>query len=173
MAFIILSIVLNIIPTVVLPLLYHVIPDSIPAFVDFLGHPIVLMEKSYLSIFRLTVMGILLSMLCIVMYNIKLEHKKLNQIIWRTIACITSLKMGITSLEVLFFENTETVKYFRLAVFILVIVGIIILLGALIKMYKDKYVFTEYKKDLQKNKILLSGILLVYIITALMPFYIQ
>ena len=173
MAFIILSIVLNIIPTVVLPLLYHVIPDSIPAFVDFLGHPIVLMKKSYLSIFRLPVMGILLSMLCIVMYNIKLEHKKPNQIIWRTIACITSLKMGITSLEVLFFENTETVKYFRLAVFILVIVGIIILLGALIKMYKDKYVFTEYKKDLQKNKILLSGILLAYIITALMPFYIQ
>ena len=173
MAFIILSIVLNIIPTVVLPLLYHVIPDSIPAFVDFLGHPIVLMEKSYLSIFRLPVMGILLSLLCIVMYNIKLEHKKPNQIIWRTTACITSLKMGITSLEVLFFEKVETVKYFRLAVFGLVIIGIIILLRALIKMYKDKYVFTEYKKDLQKNRMLLSGIIFAYILAALMPFYIQ
>jgi uncharacterized membrane protein len=106
---IILSILCNAIPMVILPIFYEVIPENIPAFIDFFGNTVVSMEKSYISILRLPVMGLLLSIICIVMYKIQLtgENKKLNKIIWSIVAFIGSLKMGITSLEILFYKNTE------------------------------------------------------------------
>ena len=173
MGLIILSFIFNVIPMVILPLVYKKIPNRIPAFVDLWGNTVASMEKSYLSIFRLPVMGILLSIICIVMYKIKFinENKKLNKMIWQVIAFIGSLKMGITSLEIIFYEKLETIKYFRITVFVLVITGIIILIYGLIKMYKNKITFMEYKNGINKNKILITGIMFMYIIIALMPIY--
>ena len=175
MGFIILSIIFNIMPMVILPLVYKNIPNSIPAFVDLWGNTVVSMEKSYLSIFRLPVMGSLLSIICIIMYKIKFvnENKKLNKMIWQVIAFIGSLKMRITSLEIIFYERMEIIKYFRITVFVLVITGIIILIYSLIKIYKNKTIFTEYKNGVNKNKKLIMGIMSIYIIIALMPIYIK
>jgi hypothetical protein len=175
MALIIFSIICNIIPMVILPLFYENIPNNIPAFVDFLGNPIVLMEKSYISIFRLPFMGILLSIICIIMYSINLpnEYKRPNKVIWSVIASIGSLKMGITSLEILFYKDLEIIKYFRISVLILVIIGIIILVYGLIKIYKNNMPFSEYKNGINKNKIKITGIIIVYIIIVLMPLYLK
>jgi uncharacterized membrane protein YidH (DUF202 family) len=81
--------------------------------------------------------------------------------------------MGITSLEIIFYEKMETIKYFRITVFVLVIIGIIILIYGLIKMYRNKITFTEYKNRINENKILIIGIIFAYIIIALMPMYIK
>ena len=75
MGLIALSIIFNIIPMVILPLFYKNIPNSIPAFVDLWGNTVVSMEKSYISIFRLPVMGILLSIICIIMYKINFYNR--------------------------------------------------------------------------------------------------
>jgi hypothetical protein len=175
MALIIFSIICNIIPMVVLPLFYKNIPNNIPAFIDFLGNPIISMEKSYISIFRLPFMGILLSIICIIMYSINLsnEYKKPNKIIWSVIAFVGSLKMGITSLEILFYRNLEIIKYFRISVLILVIIGIIILVYGLLKIYKNNIPFIEYKNGINRNKIIIIGIIIVYIIIVLMPLYLK
>ncbi|MDR2485026.1 MAG: hypothetical protein LBD55_06495 [Treponema sp.] len=175
MVLIILSIVYNIVPMVILPLFYKKIPDNIPAFVDLSGNTVVSMEKSYISIIRLPFMGILLSVVCIIMYSMPLnnENKKFNKIIWPVISFIVSLKMGITSLEIIFYENMEIIKYFRISVLILVIIGITILVYGLIKMYKNKIPFMEYKNRIHKNKIIITGIIIAYIITALMPVYLK
>ena len=174
MVLIILSIIGNLIPMIILPIFYENIPDLIPAFVDFLGNPVVYMEKTYITIFRLPIMGILLSIICIIMYSINLsnETKKLNKIIWSIIAFIGSLKMGITSLEILFYENIDIINYFRMSVLILVVIGILILIYGLIKLYKHKIPFLEYKNLLNKRKLIIIGSLVVYIIIASMPLYI-
>jgi hypothetical protein len=175
MGLLILSIVFNIIPMVILPILYKNIPSGIPAFVDLWGNTVVSMEKSYISIFRLPVMGILLSIICIMMYKTKFdnENEKINKMIWQVVAFIGSLKMGITSLEIIFYKNTEAIKYFRIIVFALVITGVIILIYGLMKMYKNKITLAKYKNGIKANKILIIGIPLMYIIIALMPVYIQ
>jgi hypothetical protein len=173
MGAIVLAFVFNIIPIVILPVFYQRIPDIIPAFVDLLGSPVVSIEKSYLAILRLPAMGVQLSIICLIMYKTKFdgEHKRLNQIIWRAAACIAALKMGITSMEIMFYEKLEIIKYFRIAVFILTIIGIIVLISGLIKMYKTKAAFTEYKKVLTINKILIVCVLGLYVIIALMPLF--
>jgi hypothetical protein len=172
---IILSIICNIVPMVILPLVYESIPSSIPAFVDLLGNPVILMEKSYISIFRLPFMGLLFSIICIIMYSIKLtgENVKLNKIIWSVVAFIGSLKMGITSLEILFYENMETIKYFRIIILALVAIGIVILIYGVLKMYKNKLPLMEYRNGINKTKIKIIGTLCLYIIIALMPMYIK
>jgi uncharacterized membrane protein len=144
---IILSIVGNIIPIIILPIFYNNIPSQIPAFVDIMGNPVVFMEKTYISIFRLPIMGILLTVICIKMYLIKISEQNINfnKIIWSVIAFIGSLKMGITSLENLFFDNSEITNIFRTSVLILVLIGVIILVYGLIKMYKNKISVIEYK----------------------------
>ena len=175
---IILSIVCNIVPMIILPLFYETIPNNIPAFVDFWGNTIVSIEKSYITIFRLPFMGLILSIICIIMYSIKLsgENNKFNKIIWSVVAFIGALKMGITSLEILFYENMETIKIFRIVVMVLVVIGILVLIYGLLKMYKNKIPFNEYKDGIKNYRIKFIGIfgaLCVYIIIALMPMYIK
>ncbi|MDR2480755.1 MAG: hypothetical protein LBD07_00475 [Spirochaetaceae bacterium] len=171
MCVIVLSIIFNIIPIVVLPLFYTNIPNSIPAFVDLRGSTIVAMEKSYISIFRLPVMGVLLSFICLMMFKADLENeqKKLNKIIWPVIAFIGALKMGITSLEILFYAEMNIITYFRTAVFVLSVIGVVVLLYALVRMYKNKITFTEYKNEIIKNKAMIIALVSLYIITALAP----
>ena len=172
---IILSIVCNIAPMVILPLFYNKIPDTIPAFVDLWGNTVISMEKSYISIIRVPFMGILLSVVCIIMYSMPLnnEDNQFNKIIWSVIAFMVSLKMGITSLEIIYYENMEIIKYFRISVLILVIIGITIMVYGLITMYKNKIPFMAYKNRIHKNKIIITGIIIVYITTALMPVYLK
>jgi len=172
---IILSIICNIVPMVILPIFYGLIPDNVPAFVDFFGNTIISMEKSYISILRLPIMGLLLSIICIIMYKINLsgENGKFNKIIWSIVAFIGSLKMGITSMEILFYENIEIINIFRIIIMVLVIIGIMVLVYGLIKMYKNKIPMEEYKIGIKSNSIKIIGILCVYIIIVLMPIYIK
>jgi hypothetical protein len=175
---IILSIVCNVVPMVILSLFYNAIPNNVPAFVDFLGNTVVSMEKTYISILRLPFMGLLLSIICIIMYSIKLsgENGKFNKIIWSVVAFICALKMGITSMEILFYENMETIKLFRIIVMVLVVIGIMALIYGVLKMYKNKIPFNEYKDGIKNNRLKLIGIigtLGLYIIIAFIPMYIK
>ncbi|MCL2801370.1 MAG: hypothetical protein FWD28_06400 [Treponema sp.] len=160
---------------IILPIFYGAIPNDVPAFVDFFGNTIVSMEKSYLSILRLPIMGLLLSIICIIMYKINLsgENGKFNKIIWSIAAFIGSLKMGITSMEILFYENMEIINIFRIIITVLVIIGIMVLVYALIKMYKNKIPIEEYKIGIKNNSIKIIGILCIYIIIVFMPMYIK
>jgi len=172
---IVLSFVFNLFPMVILPVFYEVIPNNVPAFLDFFGNTVVAMEKSYISILRVPFMGLLLSILCAIMYRINLseENIKNNKIIWSVASLICSLKMGITSMEILFFENTELVHIFRILIMVLVITGILVLIYGLIKMYKNKIPIQEYKTGVKNNSIKIIGILCLYIIVVLMPMYIK
>jgi hypothetical protein len=160
---------------VILPLVYENIPNNIPAFVDFFGNTVVSMEKTYISIFRLPIMGLLLSIICLIMYKIKLigEKEKFNKIIWSVIAIIGALKMGITSMEILFYENIEIINIFRIIILVLVIIGIVVLIYGLLKIYKSKIPINEYKTGFKNNSIKIIGILCIYIIIAFMPIYIK
>jgi len=160
---------------IILPFVYEIIPDKIPAFVDFWGNTIVSMDKSYFSIFRLPLMGLLLSILCIIMYSLKIpgENNKYNKIIWSIVAFISAIKMGLTSIEVIYYENTDIVNIFRIIVMILVIIGIMFLVFGLIKMYKNKITLIDYKNGITGNKIKIIGIICLYIAVVLMPVYLN
>ena len=172
---IVLSLICNIIPMIILPFVYEIIPDKIPAFVDFWGNTIVSMDKSYFSIFRLPLMGLLLSILCIIMYSLKIpgENNKYNKIVWSIVAFISAIKMGLTSIEVIYYENTDIVNIFRIIVMILVIIGIMFLVFGLIKMYKNKITLIDYKNGITGNKIKIIGIICLYIAVVLMPVYLN
>jgi hypothetical protein len=160
---------------VILSLVYDIIPNSVPAFVDIWGNSVISMEKSYIAILRLPFMGLLLSLLCLIMYSLKIYGKndKFNKIIWSIVALICALKMGIQSMEILFYENIETINIFRTILFILIIIGIIILVYSVLKMNKNKIPYSEYKIEIKNNRIKIIGIICVYIIIVLMPFYIK
>jgi hypothetical protein len=158
-----------------LPIFYKILPENIPDFVDLLGNPIISMEKSYISILRLSFMGLLLSVICIIMFFIHLskEKQKLNKTVWSIIAFIGSLKMGLTSSEILFYENANAIKYFRIIIFVLVLIGIgLLLYGGIYKLYKTRVKIEEYKNEINfSNKIIIGIIIFSYIIIALMPMY--
>lgn len=174
MALLIVSFVLNFIPIIVLPMVYNSIPDTIPAFVDFTGRAMVSIEKTYFTIFRLPLMGIILSIVCLIMYSAKLSgiKQKYNKILWSIVAIIGALKMGLTSIEVCFSKNIELVKYFRITVFILSGIGILALLYGIIKIYKNKIKMAEYSNGINKIKGIIIGILLLaYILITIIPVY--
>ncbi|MDR2798431.1 MAG: hypothetical protein LBB80_08805 [Treponema sp.] len=174
MTLLIVSIILNIIPIIVLPMLYNNLPNDIPAYVDFLGNVMVSVEKNNLTILRLPLMGIIFSMVCFIMYTVKLPDikQKYNKIIWSIVAFIGSIKMGVTSIEVCLYENLEYIKIFRILVFVLSGTGIITLLYDVIKIYKNKVKVVQYKNGLNKMKIIIVGILLlVYVLITIIPVY--
>jgi len=159
---------------IILPIFYEIIPNSVPAFVDFFGNTVVAMDKSYLAIFRLPIMGLLLTVLCIIMYKIELtgENIIINKIIWSVVAFIGALKMGITSMEILFYDNMHVITVFRTIIMFLVIIGIMFLVYGLVKIYKNKIPIIEYKNGIKSNSIKIIGIICGYIAIVLMPFYV-
>jgi hypothetical protein len=107
------------------------------------------------------------------MYKIEFagENTKFNKIIWSIVAFIGSLKMGITSMEILFYENIEIINISRAIIWILVIIGISVLIYGLIKINKNKIPINEYKIGIKNNSIKIIGILCVYIILVFMPMF--
>ena len=172
---IILSIIFNLVPMIILPLAYDIIPNNVPVFLDFWGNTIISMEKSFISILRLPFMGLLLSLLCWTMYSLKItgKNESFNKIIWSIVALVGSLKMGIQSMEILFYENVKIVNIFRISIIVFVLIGVVILVYGILKMYKNKIEYSEYKIGLNNNRIKIIGILCVYIIVVLIPFYIK
>jgi hypothetical protein len=84
--------------------------------------------------------------------------------------------MGITSMEILFYENMETIKLFRIIVMVLVVIGIMALIYGVLKIYKNKIPFNEYKDGIKNNRLKLIeiiGTLGLYIIIVFMPMYIK
>jgi hypothetical protein len=153
---------------------YNNIPNNIPAYVDFVGNTMIVVEKTNITILRLPLMGMIFSMICLIMYTLKLSDikQKYNKIIWSIIALIGSLKMGVTSIEVYFYENIEFIKIFRIIVFVLSGIGILILLYSIFKIHKNKVKMVEYKNGLNKTKMIIIGILLLsYIIITIIPVY--
>jgi uncharacterized membrane protein len=76
MALLIVSFVLNIIPIIVVPMLYTNIPNTISVYVDFMGKVMISVEKTNITIFRLPFMGIIFSTVCLIMYTVKLPALK-------------------------------------------------------------------------------------------------
>jgi uncharacterized membrane protein YidH (DUF202 family) len=84
--------------------------------------------------------------------------------------------MGITSMEILFYENMETIRLFRIIVMVFVVIGIMVLIYGVLKMYKNKILFNEYKDRIKNNKLKFIGIigaLGLYIIITFIPIYIK
>lgn len=96
MALLIVSFVLNIIPIIVVPMLYTNIPNTISAYVDFMGKVMISVEKTKLQFFVCLFMGIIFSTVCLIMYTVKLPalKQKYNKIIWSILALIGALKMA-------------------------------------------------------------------------------
>jgi hypothetical protein len=170
MILIILSFIFNLIPPIIFFIFYSALPDLIPASVDLLGNPISYMQKSYFSVIRLPLMGMLLSSLCLIMYLEKLptEAKKVNKLIWPVAALICSFKTGISSLEILFAPE-QTVIYYRISVFVLVVIGIAVLIYGLTKLLKSKQPFFDKNEMGRKKLYLIAGIVFAYAIVVLMP----
>jgi uncharacterized membrane protein len=146
----------------------------IPAFVDFAGNPIYYIPKSYISIMRLPLMGILLTAVCYIMYLEKLpdEAKKISKLIWPVAALICSLKTGITSLDILFNQGQAVIR-FRAFVIILVLAGIAVLVYGLMKLMKNKLSLID-KNEFSKGKIyLIGGIVCVYVVIVLMTRFLR
>ena len=170
-----LSVICNIAPMVILPLAYDLIPDKIPAYMDFFGNTVSYMEKSYITIFRLPMMGLLMTIICIIMYSTKLTNynKGINKIIWSVVAFIGTLKMGITSMEILFYDNIEVKGYFRTSVWILVVIGVLVLISGIVIMHKNKITFAEYRNKINSNRLGIFSVFILYVIFTLMPMYIN
>jgi len=171
----VLLVICNVMPMLVLLLSYENIPNYIPAFVNLFGNTVVLMEKSLVSIFRLPLMGLILTIISVLMYSIKLpgENGKLNKMVWLAVAFIGSLKTGLTSMGVLFYGNVETANTFRIVILIFVAIGVAVLACGLVKMHRDKIPLAKYKNSANRHKVKIIGLMCAYVLVALMPFYMR
>ena len=169
---IILSIILTICPFILLPLFYQHIPEQIPAFVDIKRNPTLMMNKNAFSIFRLPLMGTVTQIICFTMFSVKLEYEReKNKFLWLLVSIMAGLKMSLTSMEVLIYDNTELLNIFRTIILISVciaVVGIIFYGYTLYKKYNKQLIqyFSKVSK-LQKTLLFLS--LIGYVLLTLFP----
>lgn len=170
--FITLTVILTIIPFVLLPIFYDSIPQQVPAFVDIKGNPTLTMNKSAFSVFRLPFMAIMTQIACFTMYSVKLEYEKeKNQLLWLSVSFLAALKMSLTSMEVLIYDNSEMLNIFRTIVLIVVciaVVGIVVYGYSLYKKYNKQFIqyFSKVSK-LQKTLLFIS--LIGYVLLTLFP----
>lgn len=167
-----LTVILTIIPFVLLPIFYDSIPQQVPAFVDIKGNPTLMMNKSFFSVFRLPFMGIMTQIVCFTMYSVKLEYEKeKNQLLWISVSFLAALKMSLTSMEVLIYDNSEILNIFRTIVLIVVciaVVGIVFYGYLLYKKYNKQFI--EYFSKVSKlQKMLLFVSLIGYVLLTLFP----
>jgi len=171
------AVIIAIAPFIILPVFFNNIPPNIPAFVDVFGNPTQIMATSYLSIFRLPLMGIVLQVICLLMFMLKLgdQEIKSNRLTWSIISIIISLKMSLTSLEVFIYNNSFLLQIFRIVILILVVSGIIVLIMSILKLCKNyKNYFKDYfTKILNWKLAVIITSICCYIILVLMPFYIM
>jgi uncharacterized membrane protein len=172
------SLIMSILPFPILAFLYELVPSQVPLFVDLAGNPTVMTTKSIFSVFRLPTMGLMVQAICIIMYLIDfndISKLKTNKRIWLAISFIGAIKMSITSLEILIYENTLVLNIFRTSVLITVIVAVIILLYNLFVLYReDKNQFLkEYHKAISKGQYNAIAIALAaYILLVFLPIFI-
>lgn len=170
-----LSVFISILPFPILAFLYKLIPTQVPLFVDLLGNPTVFATKSILTVFRLPIMGLMIQVLCIAMYFIKFNDQvkmKINRNMWIVVSFIGALKMSLTSLEVLIYENMYLLNILRTFVLIIIIAGVIILLFNLFTLYKrQKHEFLkEYYKAMNRwTSITVIIALAVYMLVVFLP----
>ena len=124
-------------------------------------------------------MGLMIQVLCIAMYLTKFDDKKTikaNRNIWIAISIIGALKMSLTSIEVIIYENEYLLNIFKAFVLITVIAGVVILLFNLFTLYKrQKNEFLkEYYKAVNKwQSVIVIIALAVYILMGFLPTIIQ
>lgn len=167
-----LSIILAISPFVLLPILYDYIPQQVPAFVDINGNPTVMINKNAFIIFRLPLMGAMTQIICFTMFSLKLDYERdKNELLWLFLSIMVGLKMSLTSMEVLIYDNTEWLNIFRTIILMTVciaLVGIVFYGYILYKKYNKKFI--QYFSKVNKfQKTLLFMALIGYVLLTFFP----
>ncbi len=164
-----LSAILSIIPFPLLALLYNLVPEQVPLFVDLAGKPTVMTSKSFLSVFRLPTMGLMIQVICVAMFFVNLrdeQENKTNRVLWLAISLIGAVKMSFTSMEVLIYRNVGWLFAFRIIVWVTVILGVGLLSSSVFTVYKQQRseFLKEYQKAISKwQYIIISIALAVYL----------
>lgn len=131
--------------------------------------------KSILSVFRLPMMGLMIQVICVAMYLTKLEDKDLkkrNKKLWVVISVLAALKMSLTSLEILFFENQHILSTIRVIILGGTVTAVIILLFNLFYLLQKKQnkLIQEYYKSLNKFQyITITVALAIYMLFVFLP----
>ncbi|NCC71352.1 hypothetical protein EOM09_07270 [bacterium] len=173
----IISLILSAVPFIVIPIFFNIIPPTIPAFMNFAGNSVLTMKTTYVSVFRLPLMGLALQGVCIVMFflNLPKDKEKKNKILWLMVSLLAALKMSLTSLEVFIYDNRLLLTTFRIIITVIVAIAIIILFKNAFFLFKDKDKgLKEYLKIILKRQSLLVILfIIIYIVLVLMPFYLS
>jgi len=131
--------------------------------------------KSILSVFRLPMMGLMIQVICVAMYLTKLEDKDLkkrNKKLWVVISVLAALKMSLTSLEILFFENQHILSTIRVIILGGTVTAVIILLFNLFYLLQKKQnkLIQDYYKSLNKFQyITITVALAIYMLFVFLP----
>lgn len=169
---IILSVIITISPFVLLPVFYDSIPQQVPVFVDMKGNPTLMTDKSYFSVFRLPLMGIMTQVICFTMFSVKLKYgRQKNQLLWLSVSFLATLKMSITSMEVLIYENPETLNLLRTIVWVAICIAVVSIVFNVYSLYKNyNKKFVQYLSKISTlHKTLLSLSFIGYLFLVLFP----
>jgi hypothetical protein len=172
----ILSIIITISPIVLLAVLYQSLPDKITGFVDVHGNPAVLINKNILSVFRLPLMGLCLQVVCFTMAFLPLDKKQdKNEVLWLMVALAAALKMSLTSMEIVYMNNTEVVQLLRNGVFILIGLAICFIATILYQLYKayNGRINDYYLQIENKHKTIMMAAVVVYFLLAITPMFMK
>lgn len=172
---ILLSWILTISPFIVLLLFYNQIPQQIPAFLDLKGNPAVWIQKSIPAVLRLPIMGLMIQGLCYTMFFTSREEARIrNEYLWSSVSFSAALKMSLTSVEILFYNNPSLFSWLRNIVFIVILAAVINILVNLYELYKtyqgNFLVYFSAVNNLQK--ILITLFLTGYLLFVLLPYLI-
>lgn len=187
-------IILAILPFLCLALYYHYLPQQIPIFLNFLGNPLKVADKTVFTVFRLPTMSLLLQfMILLVHLHIihianQITHKKTRNYIVRksetiffNISLIISLKLGFSLFEVLLRYNGQIqyALFFRYATLLIVIIGVFLIIKNYLQLdrvrrinKKDFKSFPTFFKLRNSQHLLLIVLLIFYLIVTFLPLWI-
>ena len=168
--FFLLPAIITLIPFVIISCFFQAIPANIPAFMDLSGHSLLLMNKDLFSVFRIPWMGVMLQITCYTMFYGRYENGRHREL-WRWIALSSALKMTLTSLEIIVFDNDPVFQWIRGIVFLLIMVTVAyICLKILLIYFENNKKFLNIFPPIQQwQKYLLVLSLTGYFILVFLP----
>jgi hypothetical protein len=136
---------LTIVPFVLTGIYYNSMPGNIPLFVNFMGEPLVFVEKTLLTAFRLPLMGLILQAVCLAMYlgcreaaSAKPGTKGLQRNFWLAASLIAAIKLFASSVPFTGIILQDFVPAFRLVALFAALLGVAYLLACIVRLYREE-----------------------------------
>lgn len=143
--FLIADAIMTVVPFIMTGLYYPSMPDKMPLFLNLMGEPLVLADKTLLTAFRLPLMALILQAVCLVMYLGCRENTRHNpktaelfRNFWLAASLAAAVKLSLSSIPYTGMVPHYIIPLFRSFTVAAALLGVMYLLMCLYRMLKQE-----------------------------------